>query len=306
MAFPNKTKQTGRSSNPYEALGNKNLDALGLDTYGEKHAGTSKKKRRKKAGDGKADQTANTAREEERQKSLPDDDEKFTSADEGHVSQGEGEPSASNQGDILPHALRTKMLDFALSMTKILADSEEPREIMRLVLWRAVIRANYFWIDPDTNQAAPLQIVDTAPAGLSVEGYVFWQAVQMDKVGRSVPTPAYCARIQVELRSFCQAAKDGNEQHLAHLAYLLTWVEETDRASTSQKTSKKVVTLSEMQQWIARAFSGSDVALDFEHFNRGTNVTEEQLGSAEGSAGFESSQLAAVESLWEKTMEDFV
>ncbi|KAF2482501.1 hypothetical protein BDY17DRAFT_161012 [Neohortaea acidophila] len=130
---------------------------------------------------------------------------------------------------------------------KIHKQEDWPRTL-RLLVWRAVIRANFFWVNPATNRAAkPKPIV--RPTGAyenHFEAFVECAADRLDRIRRDIPDAEYVAGVETEVRNFLRKVQ-GMEggRLLAHLAFLLLFEEEQ---------RKGALTAGDMQERIRRAF----------------------------------------------------
>ena len=127
---------------------------------------------------------------------------------------------------------------------------------VRLLLWRAVVRANFFWKDPtngaETGKPRPV----SRPTGIfetHFEAFVECASERLDRIGRDLPSPGYVESVENEVRSlFTKAMEAGERVNLQHLAFLLLFEEEQ---------RKNALTLGDFQERIRRAFNGSRVSL---------------------------------------------
>lgn len=126
---------------------------------------------------------------------------------------------------------------------------------IRLLIWRAVVRANFFWKDPtngtETGKPKPV----SRPTGIfenHFEAFVECASERLDRIGRDLPSPGYVENVENEVRSlFAKALEAGERLNLQHLAFLLLFEEEQ---------RKSPLTLGDMQERIRRAFTGSKIS----------------------------------------------
>lgn len=123
------------------------------------------------------------------------------------------------------------------------------REV-RQTIWRACVRANWWWVNPDTGQwthkQAPVQINDGVWSG-NFEAFVECNAMRLDRVGRDLAPHDYVRKVEEDVREFLfRAEKTGHQTQLEHLAFLLM-VDETKR-------HPRTLELRELQERVALAF----------------------------------------------------
>ncbi|KAK5172223.1 uncharacterized protein LTR77_003861 [Saxophila tyrrhenica] len=102
----------------------------------------------------------------------------------------------------------------------------------RQVFWRAVIRASYFWVNPDTKTEAGKPTPIHRPDGLyenDFKTFVLCCAERADRVGRDLPSPEYVKWVEDQVRDFLGKAEKIFKKELEHLAFLLMWDEEHKR-----------------------------------------------------------------------------
>lgn len=124
------------------------------------------------------------------------------------------------------------------------------REV-RHFIWRAVVRSNYWWVNPEegkwTGRQAPVQVNEGVWSG-SFEAWVDCCAMRQDRVGRDIATHEYVHKVEDDVREFLfRAERSGLHSQLEHLAFLLMFDE--------TKRQKHVMDLQEMQERIAIAFT---------------------------------------------------
>lgn len=143
-------------------------------------------------------------------------------------------------------------------------DSEWTKSL-RLTVWRAVVRANFFWLNPHTGQPTGKPKPIVRPAGVfenHFEAFVECAAERLDRINRDLPNAEYVKKVEDEVRNFLTKVEyDGKTKQLQHLAFLLMFDEEQ---------RKSALTLEDMQERIRRAFSGADIGLEeFEFMKMG-------------------------------------
>ncbi|TKA83749.1 hypothetical protein B0A55_00047 [Friedmanniomyces simplex] len=128
--------------------------------------------------------------------------------------------STAPGSDVVSLEIQHKLIKEATYLCSIRHGPSEARR----VLWRAVMRANYFLLDPDTEEPTvlypPLKYPDDADK--ATESYIFWRAKQEEHVGRSVPTAEHMDNVRRELRDFLSRALAAEAvEEFPHLAFLL-------------------------------------------------------------------------------------
>ncbi|KAK5730945.1 hypothetical protein LTR15_000883 [Elasticomyces elasticus] len=129
----------------------------------------------------------------------------------------------------------------------------EPRRI----IWRTVLRSNYFWPHPDTQEPTILKVPLQPPRTIldQVERYVYWRAQQEEQMGRTIPLPAHVYRVRSDLNLFLQRAQDASEHmELAHFAFLCKF----DEVQHGQSPSG--ITIGDMRERVGLAFPRIPVA----------------------------------------------
>lgn len=163
----------------------------------------------------------------------------------------------------LTAALQERIIDH-IFQHKYSQDDKEWIKCLRHLVWRAVVRANYYWINPDTEQATGKPIPIRVPSGIhesNFEMFVMCCAERADRVGRDLPDSDHVWKVEKEVRKLLsKAEREGMRERLEHLGFLLLFEDER----------KQGLTLDQMQERIRRAFS--DAQLDwweFEFFKKG-------------------------------------
>jgi hypothetical protein len=122
---------------------------------------------------------------------------------------------------------------------------------VRGFIWRAVVRSNYWWVNPEegkwTGRQKPVEVNEGVWSG-SFEAWVDCCARRQDRVGRDIATHEYVHKVEDDVREFLfRAERSGMHSQLEHLAFLLMF-DETKRHA-------HVMELQEMQERIAIAFT---------------------------------------------------
>ncbi|KAK3719097.1 hypothetical protein LTR37_004661 [Vermiconidia calcicola] len=150
---------------------------------------------------------------------------------------------------------RTKLIDHIYNH-KNPDDNQNWNLELRQLFWRNVIRANFFWVNPDTGlptgKPKPIHYPDGAHVG-DFNLFIMCAAERADRVGRDLPFPEYVKEVEDEVRSFLSKAQEERDQ-FQHLAFLLMFDEE----------QKRVLGLGELQDRIGRTFQ--DIELDSSKF----------------------------------------
>lgn len=150
------------------------------------------------------------------------------------------------------HELRSKIVEFLKDHTPSDYDPVHMRSV-RETIWRSIVRANFWWVNPDTGEWAgrlrPVNVNEGVYSG-NFEAFVQCCAERQDRVGRDIPTHDYVRKVEDDVRDFIfRSEKAGLQSQLGHLAFLLMFDE--------VKRHPHVVSLVEMQDRIAVAFVGS-------------------------------------------------
>ncbi|KAK4963264.1 hypothetical protein LTR10_000892 [Elasticomyces elasticus] len=157
---------------------------------------------------------------------------------------------------VLTKQMRDKMTNIAVVLAKMAKNKHgevEPRRI----IWRTVLRSNYFWPHPDTQEPTILKVPLQPPRTIldQVERYVYWRAQQEEQMGRTIPLPAHVYRVRSDLNLFLQRAQDASEHmELAHLAFLCKF----DEVQHGQSPSG--ITIGDMRERVRLAFPRIPVA----------------------------------------------
>ncbi|KAK5693291.1 hypothetical protein LTR17_025133 [Elasticomyces elasticus] len=157
---------------------------------------------------------------------------------------------------VLTKQMRDKMTNIAVMLAK-LAKNKHGQVEPRRIIWRTVLRSNYFWPHPDTQEPTTLKVPLQPPRSIldQPERYVYWRAQQEEQVGRSVPLPAHVYRVRSDLNLFLQRAQDASEHmELAHLAFLCKF----DEVQHGQSPSG--ITIGDMRERVGLAFPRIPVA----------------------------------------------
>ena len=151
---------------------------------------------------------------------------------------------------------RTKIVDHVVNYKYPHRDPGWKSSI-RLMIWRAVVRANFWWINPDTGVHTGKPKTIRRPEGVyeaNFEVFVMCAAERLDRIGRDLPDPEYVRKVENEVRQCLKKAEEEQmTEHLRHLAFLLMFDEDSRR---------DVLSLEQMQERIRRAFG--DVGYDWE------------------------------------------
>jgi hypothetical protein len=154
--------------------------------------------------------------------------------------------------------LRTKLVEF---LTESIESDYDPIHMceVRKTIWRAVVRSNYWWINPDTGEwtgrQRPINVNDGVFAG-NFEAWVQCCAERQDRVGRDIATHEYVHKVEDDVREFLRRAdKAGMHAQLEHLAFLLIFDE--------TKRHPHVLELHEMQERIALTFGDMGVKMNW-------------------------------------------
>ncbi|KAK5677733.1 hypothetical protein LTS10_009616 [Elasticomyces elasticus] len=129
---------------------------------------------------------------------------------------------------VLSRRMRNRMTSVAMTLSRPAKNNVESDEARRII-WRTVLRSNYFWTYSDTEELTPLRLPfqpSRYEVGL-VERYVYWLAEQEAQVGRAVPDSDYVDTVRSCLQAFLVRAQDASQvMELAHLAFLCKFEEE--------------------------------------------------------------------------------
>ncbi|KAK5692239.1 hypothetical protein LTR17_025450 [Elasticomyces elasticus] len=204
----------------------------------------------------------------------------------------QSEPSAGAEPAPLPQApvgkIEARYREQAAQLSDIHNAQYDTSEVRRIV-WRAVVRANYFWINPDTQEPSPLRAFNKQCQGETVEQCVIWQAEQEAEVGHTVPDHTHVMDIGNELRYLFDQARAGPASlGLAHLAFLLWYWE-------NKVEGPRTLTLAEVQRMLALAFRGVNMPWgDMLRFK----PAEIDAKSAAWKDDFMAMEIALVEGTW--------
>ncbi|KAK4897361.1 hypothetical protein LTR27_004881 [Elasticomyces elasticus] len=151
---------------------------------------------------------------------------------------------------VLSRRMRNRMTSVAVTLSRLAKNNVESGEARRII-WRTVLRSNYFWTLPDTEEQTPLRLPfqpSRHVVGLT-ERYVHWLAEQEAQVGRAVPDLGYVATVKEVFQAFLVRAQDASQvMELAHLAFLCKFEEE-------QQVQQPVgITEGDMRERIGLAF----------------------------------------------------
>ena len=122
---------------------------------------------------------------------------------------------------------------------------------VRETIWRAVVRSNYWWVNPEegkwTGRQKAVEVNEGVWSG-SFEAWVDCCARRQDRVGRDIATHEYVHKVEDDVREFLfRAERGGMHSQLEHLAFLLMFDE--------TKRHVYVMEMQEMQERIALAFT---------------------------------------------------
>ena len=166
----------------------------------------------------------------------------------------------------LSNKLRDKVADHLLGY-KYAEEQPDRDSAIRLIIWKAVIRASYFWIEPDTGlpvgKPKPVRTPDGVFAS-NFDVFLMCCAERADRVGRDLPEPEHVKKVEDDVRRLFKVVKEqGFKEQLEHLAFLLLIDEGQGRELTAE----------EMQERMGLAFSDSTVAWDGFEIVRCTSTT---------------------------------
>ena len=165
----------------------------------------------------------------------------------------------------LNNHLCTQIIDHIYHL-KYDPDNADFKTTIRQTIWRAIIRPNYFWINPHTGlETGKTQPIET-PSGDylgSFELFVHCCAKRSDRVGRDLPDPEYVQKVEHELRGLFKEVEDQDMgDQLQHLAFLLMFEE--------CKLGKPVILgLEEFQERVLMAFADVEMEWDAMEIIRG-------------------------------------
>ncbi|KAK3635794.1 hypothetical protein LTR56_014500 [Elasticomyces elasticus] len=129
---------------------------------------------------------------------------------------------------VLSRRMRNSMTSAAVTLSKLAKNNVESGEARRII-WRTVLRSNYFWTLPDTEELTPLRLPfqpSRYEVGL-IEIYVHRLAEQEAQVGRELPDSDYVDTVRSCLQAFLVRAQDASQaMELVHLAFLCKFEEE--------------------------------------------------------------------------------
>lgn len=198
---------------------------------------------------------------------LQQDSDIFTSEEEGHRASIATWLTAHIMHQNVSIKLRNKLVDHIYHHVHTSTSSEWHAEL-RQILWRAIIRATYFWVNPDTGlpigKAKPVEYPEGA-YGAVHELFTVYAAKRADRIGRDIPTAEWVAKVEGEVREllkWCESAggsqggngrrspsddtDGGPSRALEHLGFMLAFDEEQKRALTRE----------DLRERLARAFEG--------------------------------------------------
>ncbi|KAK5692238.1 hypothetical protein LTR17_025449 [Elasticomyces elasticus] len=161
------------------------------------------------------------------------------------------------------------MMDIALALSNVTHPQYDKGEARRII-WRTVVRANYFWLRPDTNEPTSIKPI-LAYIGSIEEHYVHWLAEQEEEAGRTIPTAIHTDKVRTELCALFSRFQDNSSLiRLAHLAFLCRFEEQCS------SLSPRALSLAELQMRIGLAFSDvpETAWMDFHTFRPIDNVQE--------------------------------
>lgn len=174
-------------------------------------------------------------------------------------------------GQTAPHylnlsaKLQQKAIEHLLRLAYPELHDAEWTGTLRLVVWRAVVRSNFFWVNPVTKIPSGKPKPVLRPAGVfenHFEAFVECAAERLDRINRDLPSPEYVKRVEDEVRNFLTKVEYASRtKQLQHLAFLLLFEEQQRRSALA---------LEDIQERIRRAFSNPDLALgEFEFMRKG-------------------------------------
>ena len=158
----------------------------------------------------------------------------------------------------------------------------------RLMVWRAVVRANFWWVNPDTAEWTGKAVPINVPSGAyehNFELFVQCAAEREDRLGRDLPHPEYVKKVEDEVRAFMEMVRERHDLiGLAHLAFLLMF---------DEGKKPKAIAMDEMQERLGLAFPG--VGINWE----GAKIfTPQTYTPAAGST------LALAEGIWQTACQE--
>ena len=187
-------------------------------------------------------------------------------------------------------SLRTKVTEYFAKRKDVPRDQQWDANV-RQIIWRAVIRANYWWTNPDTGEHTGKPKPIRTPDGVylnNFELFVTCCAERADRVGRDLPDPEYVHKVEDEVRAFFKKVeKESMQEQLDHLAFLLMFDEE------EEYTRNRVLSLEDMQERIGKAFADTD--MDW----RGSDIFKPSSLQQSTTSG---STLELAESTWQDAM----
>ncbi len=120
---------------------------------------------------------------------------------------------------------------------------------IRQQFWRMVIRASFFWKNPETGDWVGKPKPIHRPDGVYENDYkvfVMCAAERLDRIGRDLPTPEWVKDIEDQVRDFLGKAEKMFPKELEHFAFMLLWDEE----------QKRGLNLEHMVERVKKAFGG--------------------------------------------------
>ncbi|KAK3635795.1 hypothetical protein LTR56_014501 [Elasticomyces elasticus] len=184
-----------------------------------------------------------------------------------------------------PQQPQESMMDVALALSNVKHPQYDKVEARRIV-WRTVLRSNYFWLHPDTNEPTSIRL-PFACVGSTEEDYVHWLAEQEVEVGRTIPTASHVDEVRKELFTFLNRARDSSFLlQIAHLAFLCKYEEDLTALSP------RALSLTELRTRIGLAFSKVSMT-EWANFKTFKPVEIGEEGGKDTGA-----ELAELESIW--------
>ena len=114
----------------------------------------------------------------------------------------------------------------------------------RQMIWRAVVRANYFWVNPETGLETGKPKPVLAPDGSyehSFDVFVMCAAARADRIGRDMPTAEWVKDVEDDLRMILtRAEKAGRLECIEHLAFVLMFEEDRKKVLSRDQFRRRI------------------------------------------------------------------
>lgn len=115
--------------------------------------------------------------------------------------------------------------------------------VLRQYVWRTVIRANYFWLNPETGKVGEKPKPVHRPDGIYENDFNIWLmcvAERSDRVGRDIPTHEHVTATEADVRAFLTQVEGLDRQVLARLAFLVLFDEQHKRGLKVEDLRERV------------------------------------------------------------------